>query len=66
MTSAMVRTSIVLPRPGTPSSRTWLLASRPVRVWRTSARLADDDAPDLALDGLRAFGEGLRSEAGVA
>ncbi len=38
MTSAIVRTSIVLPRPGTPSSRTWLLARRPVRVWRTSSR----------------------------
>ena len=38
MTSAIVRTSIVLPRPGTPSSRTWLLASRPVSVWRTSSR----------------------------
>ena len=37
MTSAIVRTSIVLPRPGTPSSRTWLLARRPVSVWRTRA-----------------------------
>ena len=38
MTSAMVRTSIVLPRPGTPSRRTWLLASSPTRVCRTSSR----------------------------
>ena len=37
MTSAIVRTSMVLPRPGTPSRRTWLLASSPVSVWRTSA-----------------------------
>src|SRR5439155_4261554 len=32
------RTSIVLPSPGTPSSRTWLLASSPVRVCRTRSR----------------------------
>ena len=38
MTSAIVRTSIVLPRPGTPSSSTWLLARSPVRVCRTSSR----------------------------
>ena len=38
MTSAIVRTSIVLPRPGTPSSSTWLLARRPVMVWRTRSR----------------------------
>ena len=38
MTSAIVRTSIVLPRPGTPSSSTWLLASSPVSVWRTRSR----------------------------
>ena len=38
MTSAIVRTSIVLPRPGTPSRRTWLFARSPTRVWRTSSR----------------------------
>ena len=38
MTSAMVRTSMVLPRPGTPSSSTWLFASSPVSVCRTSSR----------------------------
>ena len=38
MTSAIVRTSIVLPSPGTPSSRTCEFASRPVSVWRTSSR----------------------------
>src|SRR5262245_9807672 len=38
MTSAIVRTSIVLPRPGTPSSSTWLFASRPVMVCRISSR----------------------------
>ena len=38
MTSAMVRTSIVLPSPGTPSRSTWLFASSPVSVWRTSSR----------------------------
>ena len=62
MTSAIVRTSIVLPSPGTPSSSAWPLASRQVSVWRTSSRLADDDPADLALDRLGAFGERLRRE----
>ena len=35
--SASVRTSIVLPRPGTPSSSAWPPASRLISVWRTSS-----------------------------
>ena len=62
MTSAIVRTSIVLPRPGTPSSRTWLFARRPVSVWRTRSLLADDDPADLGLDRPGALGEGLGGE----
>ena len=38
MTSAMVRTSIVLPRPGDALEQDVLLASRPVSVWRTRSR----------------------------
>ena len=66
MTSPMVRMSIVLPRPGTPSRSTWLLASSPTRVCRTSSLLADDDLADLGLDAMRAFGERLGRDAGGA
>ena len=61
MTSAIVRTSIVLPRPGTPSSRTWLLASSPVSVWRTSSCWPTMTRPTSALDGLGTLGERLRA-----
>src|SRR6266545_1777104 len=38
MTSAIVRTSNVLPRPGTPSRSAWPLARRHVSAWRTRSR----------------------------
>src|SRR5437867_3218873 len=38
MTSAIVRTSIVLPSPGTPSRSAWPFARRHMSAWRTSSR----------------------------
>ena len=52
-TSLSVRISIVLPRPGTPSSSAWPPASTQVRMPRTTCVLADDDLADLILDLLR-------------
>ena len=46
--SASVRTSSVLPSPGTPSSSTWPPAIKAVSVSSTISREADDHLADLA------------------
>ena len=57
MTSASVRTSIVLPSPGTPSSSAWPLAMQADQRLADEFVLADDDLLDLALDRPGAVGE---------
>ena len=64
MTSAIVRTSIVLPRPGHALEQDVAVGEQPGQRLADERGLADDDAPDLAFDRLGAFGECLGSEAG--
>ena len=64
MTSAIVRTSIVLPRPGHALEQDVAVGEQPGQRLADERGLADDDAPDLAFDGLGAFGECLGRETG--
>ena len=65
MTSAMVRTSIVLPRPGHALEQDVAVGEQAGQRLADELALADDDPADLALDGLGALGERLRREARV-
>ena len=56
-TSPSVRTSRVLPRPGTPSSSTWPPAKMAIRVPSTMSLVADDDLADLGAQGGVGFAE---------
>ena len=59
--AASVRSSVVLPRPGTPSSKTWPPARRQMRTPSTTSLLADDDLADFAAHQIEVAGGELES-----
>ena len=63
MTSASVRTSIVLPRPGHALEQHVAVREQPDERVPDELALADDDLADLGLDGAGALGERLGGEA---
>ena len=64
MTSAIVRTSIVLPRPGHALEEDVAVGEQAGQRLPDQLALADDDLADLALDRGRALGERLGRECG--